>query len=129
MTNLVSMLIVGAIVLVAFAFVILLSFAMAFNMRGGERYRAGLAAKVDQLRLGRMLGALGIDTQSYVDQAKIPEVYEQMGRCASCQNTAECDDRLEAGSVEAEALGFCNNEESLQELVQHRPAEDSAASK
>ena len=129
MTNLVSMLIIGALALVAIAFVVLLALAMAFNMRGGERYRARLAAKVDQLRLGRMLGALGIDTESYVKEMKIPDVYQQMGRCASCQNTGECDDRLEAGSIEAEALDFCNNEQSLQELVRHHPAEETAASR
>jgi hypothetical protein len=41
-----------------------------------------------------------------------------MGRCSDCGRTAECDDRLAHGEVDAADIGFCNNEQSLHKILE-----------
>lgn len=44
----------------------LLFIVIIFNMRRGRKYRQALAGKVAQLRLNKMLVALGVDTNAYI---------------------------------------------------------------
>jgi len=65
-----------------------------------------------------MLAALGIDVDSYLHSERIVDIQRQMGRCSDCGRTAECDDRLARGDVDAADIGFCNNEQSLQQILE-----------
>lgn len=120
MSEVISLAVMAALVVMTGAFVVLLLVAIVFNVRAGERYRQGLATRVEQLRLGRMLAALGIDTDSYVHGERIGDIHAQMSRCSSCENTAQCDDQLGQQSVTVDSIDYCNNEASLQELLEKR---------
>jgi hypothetical protein len=123
--NLFSLIVTGLLVLLTVAFAGLLFAAIVFNLRVGKKYRQSLARDIDKLRLSKMLAALGIDVTSYLHSERILDIQQQMNRCSDCARTAECDDRLAAGKVGAAEIGFCNNEQSLHQILER---EKSAAS-
>lgn len=112
-----SLIITALLVLLTGAFVVLLVLAIMFNVQAGQRYRENLAKKLDQLRLGKMLSALGIDSETYLHSERIVDIHQQMNRCSGCANTDQCDDQLLEGVVRSDEIDFCNNERSLQEML------------
>lgn len=98
-------------------FSVLLPVAIVFNVRAGEKYRQGLAEKVNRLRLGKMLAALGVDIDIYLNSERSLEIQQHIDRCAACSNTAECDDKLAGEAIDPDRIDFCNNEASLREIA------------
>jgi hypothetical protein len=115
--NAISIVIGGLLAVLALTFAVLLVSAIVFNVNAGKKYRRSLANRVNQLRLSRMLGALGIDVDTYLHTERIVDIQEQMDRCSACDNLETCDDQLSKGTVDAADIGFCNNEQSLQEIA------------
>jgi hypothetical protein len=99
------------------AFAILLMIAIVFNFRAGMKYRKSLAEQVNNLRLAKMLGALGIDIEEYLSTERVVDIQTQVTRCGACENVEECDDSLARGSLDARDIAFCNNEEALQKIA------------
>ena len=120
--NLVSLIATGLLGLVMAAFAGLLFAAIVFNLNVGRKYRQTLARDIEKLRLSRMLAALGIEVTGYLHNERILDIQRQMGRCSDCERTAECDDRLARGEVDAADIGFCNNERSLQKILERDKA-------
>ena len=116
MTYLVYMLaaILGLVVVLIFA--VLLPLAIGTNVKAGLVYREKLAGRIEKLRLGKMLSALGIDIDAYVSQVRSVEIHEHMTRCKACENVEKCDEKLEGGDIAPDTIDFCNNEQSLQSL-------------
>ena len=110
-----SMLLLG---LLLATFMVLLPVAIIFNTRTGMKYRQGLAEQLARLRLGKMLTALGIDTDSYLSSERVVDIHKQMERCNACANTGECDTRLAEGAVDASSIDYCNNEASLHKITE-----------
>ena len=71
-----------------------------------------------QLRLTKILVALGVDTNAYIHDEHIADIYSHMERCEDCSNTEECDDTLSKDQIEPNEIGFCNNEQSLQRIAE-----------
>lgn len=115
--NLVSMATVLLLGLLLATFMILLPVSIIFNTRAGMKYRRGMAEQLARLRLGKMLTALGIDTDSYLSSERVVDIQKQMERCNACANTGECDTRLDAGHVDAGSIDYCNNEASLRNIT------------
>ena len=72
-----------------------------------------------------MLTALGIDINSYLHQERVIDIEEQIDRCSECQNTEICDDQLTNGNIQAGNIDYCNNEASLQQIVDTKSAHES----
>lgn len=115
--NIVSVVTILLLGLLLTTFIIWLSVAIVFSTRSGMKYRRALAGRLDQLRLGRMLAALGIDTDSYLSRERAVDIHKHMERCAACANTAECDTRLDEGTMDVASISYCNNETSLQKIA------------
>ncbi|MEA3243104.1 MAG: DUF6455 family protein [Pseudomonadota bacterium] len=116
--NVISIVIGGLLAVLTLAFTVLLVSAIVFNVNAGKKYRKSLANSVDQLRLSKMLTALGIDVDTYLHTERIVDIQQHMDRCSACENVKECDDQLSKGAVGAAAdISFCNNEQSLQEIT------------
>ena len=96
---------------------VLLPLAIAMNVETGMKYRRDLAEQLDKLRLGKMLAALGVDINRYLNSERMVDIHHQMRRCTTCTNTETCDDTLTKGDVAADNIQFCNNEESLRKLA------------
>jgi len=111
--SVISVLLLGILLVV---FTILLPVAIIFSTRSGIKYRQELAAQLDRLRLGKMLAALGIDTDSYLSSERVVDIHKQMERCTACANTEECDTQLAEGTAVTDSIGYCNNEASLQKI-------------
>lgn len=118
--NLVSIISILLLGLLLATFMVLLPVAIIFNTRAGMKYRQALAEQLEQLRLHKMLTALGIDTDSYLSSERVVAIREQMDRCNACGNTGECDTRLAEGAVDADSISYCNNEASLQEIARQQ---------
>ena len=114
--NIVSVISVLLLGLLMVIFTILLPVAIIFSTRSGIKYRQALAEQLDQLRLGKMLTALGIGTDRYLSRVREVDIHKQMGRCTACANTEECDTHLAEGATDADSIGYCNNEASLQKI-------------
>ena len=114
--NIISVTSLLLLVLLMASFIFLLSTAIVFNTRAGMKYRTTLAARLKQLRLGKMLAALGIDTDSYLSRERAVDIHQHMQRCTSCTNTEECDSRLTDENIDTETIDYCNNEASLRKL-------------
>lgn len=102
-----------AIVMVL-AFFVLLPAAIVFNIKAGMAYRDGLAERIEKLRLGKMLSALGIDIDAYISQERGTVIHTNLTQCMDCKNTDQCDEQIEQGSITIDTIDFCNNEQSLQ---------------
>ena len=116
--NILTLVVMTLFVLLFAAFTVLLSIAIAFNIKASVRYREALAAKVKELRLGKMLAALGVDIDIYLHNERVLDIHQHMERCRACKNTDSCDESLSTVELDASAIGFCNNEKSLQEMVE-----------
>ena len=112
-----SIIAVGLIGLFAITLAIGLFAAIFLNMKVGIRFREKLASRVADLRLGKMLSALGIDIDDYLHSERVTDIENHIKRCAQCANTDECDDKLADNTIKAHQIAFCNNEKSLRELV------------
>ncbi|MGB5427256.1 MAG: DUF6455 family protein [Gammaproteobacteria bacterium] len=118
LVSLISILLLGLLLVI---FTVLLPVSIVFNTRAGMKYRQGIAEQLQRLRLGKMLTALGIDTDSYLSSERVVDIREQMQRCNSCANTDECDTQLSGGVVDADSIGYCNNEMILRKIAgQHK---------
>ena len=115
--NIVSVVTILLLGLLLATFIIWLSVAIVFSTRSGMKHRRALAERLDQLRLGKMLAALGIDTDSYLSRERAVDIHKHMERCATCANTEECDTRLDEGAMDAASISYCNNEASLQKIA------------
>jgi hypothetical protein len=120
--NIVTILVTGLIGFLLVAFMLSLFAAMIFNMKVSQKYRAGIAQSMDKLRLNAMLGAVGINTRDYLHNERILEIRNQIKRCKACARTDECDHHLKNGAVQAEALHFCNNGDTLRQMVAQQAA-------
>ncbi len=120
LVNLVSIISILLLGLLLATFMVLLPVAIIFNTRAGMKYRQTLAEQLERLRLGKMLTALGIDTDSYLSSERVVAIREQMDRCNDCTNTGECDTRLAEGTVDTGSISYCNNEASLQEIARQQ---------
>ena len=118
--NLFSLIVAGLLTMLTLAFAVMLVSAIVFNMKSGKKYRGSLARRIDQLRLSKMLSALGIDINSYLHTQGIVDIQKHMDRCSACENTSTCDEQLATGDIKASAIEFCDNEKALQEIARNK---------
>jgi len=107
----------GLFFLLLISVVVVLPIAIVFHVKAGIGYRKKLARRIHQLRLGKMLTALGIDTGDYIQTENLHDLKEQLEKCGTCENTAECDEKTAAGDISPENIEYCRNEKSWQKLV------------
>jgi len=99
--------------------IVLLFTAIIFNMKKGRKYRQALAKKIEQLRLSKMLVALGIAPNAYLHDEHLTEINKHLERCEACENTEQCDEALATNNVNPAEISFCNNEQSLQKIAKN----------
>ena len=97
--------------------VVRLPLAILGNLRTGQRFREGLAATLDELRLSRMLRYLGIDRATYLHREQALEIQKHMDKCEQCDAKSRCDQVLEQDDeADVDALGFCANIDDLKAM-------------
>jgi len=114
----------GILALFVLYVIIRMSYVIMRNVIVGMEFRKQLAREVHALRLNKMLGALGINVNSYLHSERVIDIEEHIDQCASCENTASCDDELASGTVTADSIDYCNNEQALQHIVASKPAHE-----
>ena len=118
--------IIGSILVMFLLYVIMrMSYVMMRNVIVGMEFRKSLARKVNALRLNKMLAALGIDTNNYLHSERVIDIEEHIDKCSTCLNTETCDDQLSKGAIQASNIDYCNNEESLQQIIASKAAHES----
>ena len=96
---------------------LLLALIFIFNVSVGSRYRETLAKQIQSLRLHKMLHALGIDTYKYILKENTELIKQQIEHCSKCDNTQKCDEQLSNDSIKPDNIDYCNNKNSLQQLL------------
>lgn len=98
-----------------------LPLAIMGNLRAGHRFREGLAAALEELRLARMLKYLGIDRAEYLHTQQGLQIQRQLERCETCDAKPRCDQVLgDDAPADVEALGFCRNIDDLKAMREPR---------
>lgn len=115
--NIITLIISGMIGLLLFLFFILLLTAITFNMKAGQKYRRQVAQAVNNLRLSKMLAALGINLEKYLHSTSMVDVHQQMKNCQACQHNTQCDEELASSSISIETVHFCNNKKHLRDML------------
>ncbi len=113
-----SLILLTALGLLFVITVVLVSIAVGGNLMQGMRFREGLADGVKQLRLQRMLEALGIDVNRYLYSEPVTDIDKQMRNCEACQNTQTCDETLQGHPLAMADIAFCPNHDALQAMVE-----------
>ncbi|MCK5361023.1 MAG: hypothetical protein KAJ95_10380 [Gammaproteobacteria bacterium] len=101
-------------------FFILLATAITFGLfraitkssQQGETFYQKLTDRIGQLRMHKMLQALGINEKEYTRSNQVNEIEMHINRCRDCGNTEQCDAELESGEVK-HADQYCPNNEDL----------------
>ncbi len=104
------------LIIVGLAFIVLAAgfvYVIVRNVRQGRVFREKLAARVESLRMGRMLRARGIDVAAYLHQTHVSEISQHASQCDQCETTDICDSHLARGKLDASDIGFCPNQHSL----------------
>ena len=123
--DIVSIIIGGFLALFLLYVIVRMSYVIMRNVIVGMQFRKQLASKVEALRLNRMLAALGIDVSSYLHSERVLDIEEHVDRCSACDNTETCDDQLAKGSIQVDSIDYCNNEKSLQQIVDGKAAQET----
>ena len=95
----------------------MLAIRIRSNVLHGLSFHESLLAQISDLRLGKMMDGLQINKARYVQQENIIDIHDHMNRCNSCENTTNCDDNLINNKVNVKSLDYCNNEATLQDLI------------
>ena len=122
--DIVTIVVGGALALFLLYVILRMSYVIMRNVVVSMEFRKKLASKVNDLRLNRMLGALGIDINNYLHGERVIDIEQHIDKCAACENTDACDDALARGSVTVNNIDYCSNEQSLQQIVAGKPAHD-----
>ena len=116
--------VVIAVPLIALTGLLLVGLPLAImgNLRRGQQFREGLDNALEQLRLSKMLGFLGIDRKTYVHRQQGLAIRQQLQRCETCDAKAQCDEILDSDAPQSKAdLGFCANIDELDKLRDKAP--------
>ena len=94
-----------------------LAYVIYANVKNGMLFRTLLAKRVGNLRLGKMLTALGINVDKYLHEEKVLDIEAQIERCTACENTDTCDDNLQNDAISIDTIDYCNNESDLKSML------------
>ena len=78
----------------------------------GVAFYQNLIERITQLRMHKMLLALGVNEEQYARSNSVNEIEKHMERCRQCANTKQCDTELESGKIQ-HANQYCPNNEDL----------------
>ena len=106
----------GALLAMVVWFLLQLSYSILGNLVKGRKFHSNLQQQFSQLRLSKMLGALGINKTDYIYQTKVKDIRQQMKNCTDCTNTVECDEKLATPALDVTDIDFCNNEAELKNI-------------
>jgi hypothetical protein len=83
------------------------------NMRQGLEFRRNLTQNLHQLRMSKVLSALGHDTNLYLHKLSVHNINQHMSQCENCNTTDACDKKLSQPSIQHVEFEFCPIQESL----------------
>lgn len=106
-------------------FIVNLIIRIGSNVITGKTYRQALQLELANLRLNRMLAALGINRERYLHQQNTRDIHQHMQRCRDCGNTAICDEKLSAQVVDQKDIEYCNNADALTSIITRQEKPDS----
>ncbi len=97
---------------------------MFFVIRIGSSVKAGLsvrqqlAARIESLRMSKMLKALGLDSNQYLFGIHLATINNSMNNCEKCDSSEICDKKLQQKSIKPEDIDFCPNQACLTQYHQ-----------
>lgn len=119
--DIISLIITVALSALMLYLAIRLPLAIMRNLKAGHRFRESLAGALDQLRLSRMLGFLGVDKDAYLHKQDALQIRQHMQKCDDCDAKSQCDDVLNSSqTADVDSLGFCANIEDLKQIRGNR---------
>ncbi len=122
----VTIIAIAAFVIASVYMIFSLPVAIFRSMQRGPRFRAALAKRLGELRLPRMLGALGIQHDRYLAQHRVVDVETHMKNCRQCDETRRCDADLDRGRLTDDGA-YCPNRRHFARVESNAEERDKAA--
>ena len=98
-------------------YIVMLAIRIRSNVRIGQSFHDSLISEISHMRMGKMMDALGISKTKYIHQESVLDINHQIDNCKACDNTIECDEKIASNDIVVENIHFCDNEESMVNLV------------
>ena len=98
-------------------YVIVLIMRIRTNVLTGQSFHDSLMSQISNIRMGKMMDALGINKEKYIHQESVLDITHHIDTCTACNKTVRCDEQLDSNDIEVENISFCENENSMVELV------------
>lgn len=92
-----------AMLMISIFFVLLIS----KNMQNGRKFRQNLAQSIKQLRMTKVLKALGLDFDAYLHKLPVQQIRQNMSACKNCKTTSACDEKLNQQTIQQTEIEFC----------------------
>ncbi|MCB1876656.1 MAG: hypothetical protein KDH88_11845 [Chromatiales bacterium] len=110
----VSLIVLGLLGALFLYVAVRMSMAIGQNLQQGMAFREALALRMKSLRLEKMLGAIGVDSNRYLHTEPVTDIARQMHNCQGCKATDTCDSALQARpSLSLNEIEFCPNQPAL----------------
>ena len=120
--NTVETLIIVFFILLSIIIIIGLFRSITKSSQQGDIFYQNLLDRIKQLRMHKMMQALGVDEKEYTRGNQVNEIKMHMNRCQECANTEQCDSELESGEIKR-ADQYCpNNEDLLNSSAKNSPS-------
>ena len=104
--------IVLILAIASLAMVIALPRAIGRSVNHGRRFREALDARLGQLRLSKMLGAMGVDRADYLATSRQVDIEQPMKNCRACEQKSLCDAELSSHSANS-GFDYCPNRDAI----------------
>jgi hypothetical protein len=88
------------------------------NRQQGRIYRRELAHNAKEVRMSKLVNALGHDFNVYLHQVPVLNIKQSMAKCQNCDTTSSCDEKLNQTTLNASEISFCPIHDSLVELTE-----------
>ena len=98
-------------------YIVMLAVKIRANVLTGQSFHDSLLSQISNMRMGKMMDALGISKEKYIHQESVLDISHHIDNCNACDKTDQCDEKLASEDVVVENINFCENEESMVELV------------
>lgn len=82
-------------------------YVISKNMQQGRIFRRKLALSLQQLRMCKIIHALGLDFDVYLHTSTVQNINHNMSQCKNCSSTQACDEKLSQQSIELKEIEFC----------------------
>lgn len=112
-----SLIAVIVLIVLAIALAVMFPLAVGQNLKNGQLFREKLAARLQDLPMGKMLSRLGVGRDKYLHREESVKLHQQMSNCDGCKSEVQCQTDLEdSKTITVDDIDYCPNQEAIRKV-------------